>query len=66
MEESLEFQLYDMILSIIESDEKKQVISKIYVSRTPDKIGIEFKNVLDENGVCKTIRCSNVEIMVEK
>ena len=66
VEESLEFQLYDMILSIIESDEKKQVISKIYVSRTPDKIGIEFKNVLDGNGVCKTIRCSNVEIMVEK
>lgn len=65
VEESLEFQLHDMILGIVDNDEKKKMISKIFVLRTPDKTGIEFTNVPDENGVCKTIRCSNVEIAVE-
>ena len=61
----MEFQLFDMILNVLDRDEKKKGISKIYISRTKDKKGIEFTNVPDENGVCKTIRCSNVEIMVE-
>ena len=65
VEETLEFQLFDMILNVLDRDEKKKGISKIYISRTKDKKGIEFTNVPDENGVCKTIRCSNVEIMVE-
>lgn len=65
VEETLEFQLQDMILNVVENDEKKKEISKIYVLRTQDKKSVEFTNVPDESGACKTIRCSNVEIMVE-
>lgn len=64
-EQTLEFQLHEMVLNVVDQDEKKRGISKIYISRTQDKQGIEFVNVCDENGVRKTIRCSNVEIMVE-
>lgn len=64
-EQTLEFQLHEMVLNVVDQDEKKRGISKIYISRTQDKQGIEFANVCDENGVRKTIRCSNVEIMVE-
>ena len=64
-EQTLEFQLYEMVLNVVDQDEKKRGISKIYISRTQDKQGITFSNVCDDNGVQKTIRCSNVEIMVE-
>ncbi|MCM1181438.1 MAG: hypothetical protein NC347_14380 [Clostridium sp.] len=65
VEETLEFQLHDMILRIVNSDERKKEISKIYVLRTQDKKSVEFTNVPCGEGICKTIRCSNVEIMVE-
>lgn len=64
-EQTLEFQLHEMVLNVVDQDEKKRGISKIYISRTQDKQGITFSNVCDDNGVQKTIRCSNVEIMVE-
>lgn len=64
-EQTLEFQLHEMVLNVVDRDEKKRGISKIYISRTQGKQGIEFANVCDENGVRKTIRCSNVQIMVE-
>lgn len=64
-EQTLEFQLHEMVLNVVDQDERKRGISKIYISRTQDKQGIAFSNVCDENGVRKTIRCSNVEIMVE-
>ena len=40
-------------------------ISKIYITRMQDEKGVEFVNVCDENGIYKTILCSNVEIMIE-
>jgi hypothetical protein len=65
LEDTLEFQLQDMILKIVDQDEKKRNISKIFVSRTEDGQGVKFENVVDAKGIYRTIRCSNVEIAVE-
>ena len=65
VEQTLEFQLHEMLLNVIEQDDKKRGISKIYITRIQDEKGVEFVNVCDENGIYKTIRCSNVEIMIE-
>ena len=62
-EQSLDFQLNEMLLSII--DEKKLNISKIYISRLDDKEPVEFDNATDADGDMRTIRCSNIEIAVE-
>lgn len=64
-EDTFEFRLYDMILQIVDQDEKKQAITKIYIYRTGEQEGITFENVRDEQGVYKTIRCSNVAIQIE-
>ena len=50
---------------MIEQDERKSRITRIYVSRTTKNQVIEFSHILDEKGNEKTIRCSNVEIIVE-
>lgn len=63
-EQTLEFQVQETLLTIIEQDKKKQGITKILIYRTQDKEGIEFTNVCDENGNSRTIRCSNVEIEI--
>lgn len=62
-EQSLEFQLNEMLLSII--DDRKLNISRIYISRLDDKEAVEFDNVEDSDGDMRTIRCSNIEIVVE-
>ena len=64
-EQILEFQLNEMILKLVEQDERKSKITKIYVSRTIKNQVIEFSHILDEKGNQKTIRCSNVEIIIE-
>ncbi len=65
VEQTLEFQLHEMLLNLVEEDAQKHDILKIYISRTQDTKGVEFTNVSDENGICKTIRCSNVKIEIE-
>ena len=64
-EQSLEFQLNEMLLNIADSNESKKKLLKLYVARTQEKKAVEFVNVTDENGMTKTIRCSNVQITVE-
>ena len=54
-----------MLLKLIEQDEKKQKITKIYIARTEKQQVVEFSHILDEKGNEKTIRCSNVQIMVD-
>ena len=63
-EQTYDFQLNEMILKLIEQDERKQKIEKIFISRTAKQQVIEFSHILDEKGNEKTIRCSNVEIRV--
>ena len=64
-EHSLDFQLNEMLLHIVDHDEKKKGIHKLYISRTQDNKIVEFGNVQDEKGITKSIRCSNVQIVVE-
>ena len=65
VEQTYEFQLSETILNLLDNDNNKKSISKIFISRTQDTNAVEFFNVLDENGNYKTIRCSNVEIEIE-
>lgn len=64
-EQTFDFQLNEMILKLIEQDEKRQKIMKIYIARTKKQQAVEFSPILDDSGKEKKIRCSNVQIMVE-
>ena len=66
VEQTLDFQLHEMLLNLTEEDREKSDISKIYISRKTDSEPIVFENILDENGNYKTIRCSNIQFMIEK
>ena len=65
-DETLDFQLKDMILSIVDQDDRKRTISRIYIYRTKENHVVEFANVCDERGIYRTIRCSNVELRIER
>ena len=65
-DETLDFQLNDMILSIVDQDDRKRTISRIYIYRTKENHVVEFTNVCDERGIYRTIRCSNVELRIER
>ncbi len=66
VEQTLDFQLQEMLLNLIEEDGTKSDISKIFISRKSDSQSIIFENIEDENGNCRTIRCSNVQFEIEK
>ena len=63
VEETMDFQLHEMILRIAE---QYPDITKVYVNRTLQQQVVEFEGVKDKNGIEKTIRCSNVQIMIEE
>lgn len=65
VEQTPGFQLNEMLLKIVEEDETKRGITSITVARTHKDEIVEFHNVSDDNGEVKSIRCSNVQIMVE-
>lgn len=65
VEQTMDFQLHEMILNLVDKDEKRRGILKIYIARTPKQQVVEFDGILDEHGMERTIRCSNVEIVVE-
>lgn len=64
-EQTFDFQLNEMILKLIEQDEKRQKIMKIYIERTKKQQAVEFSPISDDSGKEKKIRCSNVQITVE-
>lgn len=64
-EQTFDFQLNEMILKLIEQDEKRQKIMKIYIARTKKQQAVEFSPISDDSGKEKKIRCSNVQITVE-
>lgn len=59
-----EFQLNEMILDLIEKNEELREIKRIYTYRLTDGDIVDFQDVLTENGVRKTIHCSNVMFRV--
>ena len=66
VEQTLDFQLHEMLLNLTEEEREKRDISKIFISRKMDSQPIVFENILDEKGNYKTIRCSNIQFQIEK
>ena len=64
-EQSMEFQLLEMLLRLVEQEEKRSGISKIMVRKLENSPVVEFSGILDEQGRKRTIRCSNVQIVLE-
>ena len=60
----VEFQLNEMILSLMEADPHNQDIIRIETYRLEEEEPVVFENVRSENGEIKRIRCSNVMIRV--
>lgn len=65
VDDTLEFRLNDMILKILDQNDNLKKINRIYINRSEEQVGVEFKNVRGENGKYKTIRCSNVIVSVD-
>ena len=55
-----EFQLNEMLLELIEEHRKWRMIKKILVYRSEQDASVVFKNVFNENGEEKIIRCTNI------
>ena len=66
VEQTLDFQLHEMILELVERDEQRKGILRIFITRLEDGKVVEFTGIPNETGQKKTIRCSNVRIMIEK
>ena len=64
-EQSMEFQLQEMLLQLTEQEETENKISKVIVRKLEDKPAVEFADICDEKGRKRMIRCSNVQIMLE-
>lgn len=61
-----EFQLNEMLLHLVEEYPENSDITKIEVYRAEDGGVVTFDGILDENGVRKSIRCSDVLIRVRR
>lgn len=61
-----EFQLNEMLLHLAEEYPENSDIVKIEVYRVEDGGVVTFDGILDENGVRKSIRCSDVSIRVRR
>ena len=66
VEQTLDFQLHEMLLNLVDEDREKGDISKILIARKTDSQPIVFENIPDENGNYKTIRCSDIQFQIEK
>lgn len=59
-----EFQLNEMILELIEANEDLKDISNIYIYRSTGEDIVDFRDVLTESGMKKTIHCTNVTFQI--
>ena len=66
VEQTLDFQLHEMLLNLTEEEREKKNITKIFIAKQIDKPPVVFENILDESGNYKTIRCSNIQFEIEK
>lgn len=64
-EQTNDFQLNDMLLNIVQNSENVNSISKIYINRLNDNVKVEFRDIKDDEGILRTIRCSNILIELE-
>jgi len=63
-EETLDFQLNEMILELVDKDERRKHIHQIDIYRLEDGGVVEFRNIRNETGDGKTVRCSNVALEI--
>ena len=63
-DQTADFQLNEMLLQLSEERFSDKKIGKIEVYRIEDKSTVTFDNVFGENGVKKSIRCSNILIRI--
>ena len=63
-DQTVDFQLNEMLLQLSEERFSDKKIGKIEVYRIEDGSTVTFDNVLSENGVKKSIRCSNILIRI--
>ena len=63
-DQTADFQLNEMLLQLSEERFSDKKIGKIEVYRIEDGSTVTFDNVLNENGVKKSIRCSNILIRI--
>ena len=63
-EETLDFQLNEMILELVDKDERRKHIHQIDIYRLEDGGVVEFRNIRTETGDGKTVRCSNVALEI--
>ena len=61
-----EFQLNEMLLHLVEEYPENSDIKGIEVVRIEDGNTVAFDGVLNEDGIRKSIRCSNVLIRVKR
>lgn len=66
VEQTLDFQLNEMILNLVDEKTDRAGITRILISRTMNNHVVEFQDVMDGTGHLKTIRCSDVEIRLEE
>jgi hypothetical protein len=63
-EQTYDFQLNEMLLKLADENEKRRAIIDISIVRLEDTKPVEFKDIPDEKGEYKIIKCSNVLITV--
>ncbi len=63
-EQSLEFQLNQCLLEVLEESFKNQQIQKVRAMRTERDEVVKFEQVVDEHGRKKSIQCSNIRFEV--
>ena len=63
-DQTTDFQLNEMLLQLSEERFSDKKIGKIEVYRIEDGSTVTFDNVFSENGVKKSIRCSNILIRI--
>lgn len=63
-DQTADFQLNEMLLQLSEERFSDKKIGKIEIYRIEDGSTVTFDNVLSENGVKKSIRCSNILIRI--
>lgn len=66
VEQTFDFQLQEMILQLIEAREERKGILRLFITKLEDGDPVVFSGILNDLGQEKSIRCSNVRIMIER
>ncbi len=65
-EEPKEFQLHHCLLSVIGSEALLSKMTRLEISRIQDSEPVVWEHIVDEHGIVKNVRCSDVSFAVEE